>query len=464
MLGRWIVIFEAVNPMLPVNYRDKKICIIGLGYVGLTLAVAMADAGFRVHGIETNPTILDCLNEGRAHFSEVGLNERLALQIANGRFTFAAKLVPDEETTVYVVTVGTPLNDSKRTNYESFKTVMAAISTVIQEGDMVILRSTVRVGVTTEFAKPVLDATGKWYDLAFCPERTLEGKALAELSSLPQVVGGINDRSTFRASQLFSFLTPSIVRVQNAETAEMVKLINNTQRDMIFAFANEVAEMCDQLGISAKEVIASGNLGYPRANLPYPGPVGGPCLEKDPYILAEGLEHIGYKPQISMTGRLWNEGLPERTVARMAAELRQRGASGKIKIALLGAAFKGRPETDDLRGSLVVQIIQELKKAFPDAAFTAWDPIVSATNLASLGLEPFADVEAAFEGATLVVMQNNHPALERLKLGKLSETMQKPGLIFDYWHQHDLRVNSELADGVRYAPLGAFNAKTDSSQ
>ncbi|MDC7692781.1 nucleotide sugar dehydrogenase [Asticcacaulis sp. DXS10W] len=450
--------------MLPINYRDKKICIIGLGYVGLTLAVAMADAGFRVHGVETNPEILKCLEEGRAHFSEVGLNERLALQINNGRFTFAPKVMPDEETTVYVVTVGTPLNNHKRTNYDSFKAVMAAISTVIQEGDMVVLRSTVRVGVTTEFAKPVLDATGKWYDLAFCPERTLEGKALAELSTLPQVVGGINDRSTFRASQLFSFLTPSIVRVQNSETAEMVKLINNTQRDMIFAFANEVAEMCDQLGISAKEVIASGNLGYPRANLPYPGPVGGPCLEKDPYILAEGLEHIGYKPQISMTGRLWNEGLPQRTVARMASELRERGAPADLKIAVLGAAFKGRPETDDLRGSLVVQIISELKTAFPEAQLTAWDPIVTVPNLKTLGLEAYESVEEAFDGASLVIMQNNHPVLERLKLGKLSELMQKPGLLFDYWHQHDLRVNAELAEGVRYAPLGAFNAKMEIAQ
>lgn len=220
-------------------------CIVGLGYVGLTLAVAMADAGFRVHGVETAELVLAALRTGKAHFVEVGLNAKLAEQIAAGRFTFGSDFDPEARSTAYIITVGTPVGENKRVRFESMKTVAENVARVLRPDD---------------FVKPVLDRTGHPYALAFCPERTLEGRALQELRSLPQVVGGIDANSTFRASQMFSFLTPSVVRVNDPETAELVKLVNNTQRDYLFAFANEVAAVCDQLGLDAAEVIASGNL------------------------------------------------------------------------------------------------------------------------------------------------------------------------------------------------------------
>lgn len=443
--------------MLPQTFKDTNVCIVGLGYVGLTLAVAMADAGFVVHGVETNPEILRCLADHKAHFSEVGLNDRLKAQILRNRMTFAKRLTADRAASVYIVTIGTPIKENKRTNTEALQSVIHDIAAVLRDGDIVVLRSTVRVGTTTDIVKPILDATNKQYDLAFCPERTLEGKALLELRTLPQVVGGISDQSTFRASQVFSFLTPSIVRVRDAETAEMVKLINNTQRDLLFAFANEVAAMCDACGISAHEVIASGNMGYPRANLPYPGPVGGPCLEKDPYILAEGLEPYGVKPQLALAGRLWNESLPARSLAMMKSDLVERGNPNPTRIAILGSAFKGRPETDDLRGSLVIPVIAGLKEAFPGAELVAWDPVVPHHALRDLGLTPVDTVEQAFGGASLVIMQNNHVDLERLKLPDLSRLMNRPGLVYDFWNQHNKLTSSEMAEGVRYRALGAFN-------
>ena len=445
--------------MLPQNFNDSKVCIVGLGYVGLTLAVAMADAGFRVHGVERDASILKCLSEKRAHFSEVGLNDRLATQIERQNLTFSAKVPSPSKSTIYIVTVGTPIGPDKRTVTQALEAVIADIAEVLRDDDLVVLRSTVRIGTTTEIVRPMLEATGKAFDLAFCPERTLEGKALVELRTLPQIVGGINDRSTFRASQVFSFLTPSIVRVRNAETAELVKLINNTQRDYLFAFANEVAAICDAVGVSAHEVIASGNLGYPRANLPYPGPVGGPCLEKDPYILAEGLERFGFKPQLSLAGRLWNESLPDRSVSELATDLRARGVAAPTRIALAGVAFKGRPETDDLRGSLIIPILAALREHFPNAEYVAWDPIVSEANLAVLGLTPMASAEAAFENASLVIFQNNHQALERLRLPELSRLMAKPATIYDYWNQHIGLDATEMADGVIYRALGAFDLK-----
>jgi UDP-N-acetyl-D-mannosaminuronic acid dehydrogenase len=441
--------------MLPESLRDQNVCIIGLGYVGLTLAVAMADAGFRVHGVEISSTVLNALRTERAHFSEIGLDALLAEQIRSGRFTFSEGLADAPEVSAYIVTVGTPVGDDKKVRFESMRAVVAGIADVLKDGDLVILRSTVMVGTTRKVVKPVLDATGKSFDLAFCPERTLEGKALLELKTLPQVVGGVDASATFRASQMFSFLTPSVVRVNDPETAELVKLVNNSQRDYIFAFANEVAAICDELGLSAAEVIASGNLGYPRANLPMPGPVGGPCLEKDPYILAQSLEERSYRPVLTIAARQWNEALPARAAAMVAADHRQRSEAPPARIAVAGLAFKGRPETDDLRGTVAIPLIRELRAQFPGATFVGWDAVVGAEEIAALGLEPAPSLEAAFAGASILIIQNNHDCFSRIDLFALSGAMARPGLIYDMWNQHDPRT-ARLAPGVAYRTLGGF--------
>lgn len=441
--------------MLPESLRDQNICVIGLGYVGLTLAVALADAGFRVHGVEINPDVLEALRQEQAHFSEVGLNGHIAQQIRSGRLTFGEQLEDAPESSVYIVTVGTPVGDDKRVRFDSMRSVVNDIGKVLKEGDLVILRSTVMVGTTRQIVKPALDATGLRFDLAFCPERTLEGKALLELKTLPQVVGGIDAGSTFRASQMFSFLTPSVVRVNDPETAEMVKLVNNTQRDYIFAFANEVAAICDELGLSAAEVIVSGNLGYPRANLPMPGPVGGPCLEKDPYILAQSLEGRDYRPGLAIAAREWNEALPARAVAMLAAEYRRRSEADPARIAVVGLAFKGRPETDDMRGTLAIPIIRHLRDHFPAAELIGWDPVVKPEAIRSLGVEPVASLAAAFAGASILLIQSNHECFAQMDVSALSASMTRPGMVYDLWNQHDPRT-VRVAAGISYKALGAF--------
>jgi UDP-N-acetyl-D-mannosaminuronic acid dehydrogenase len=222
------------------------VCIIGLGYVGLTLAVAMADVGFRVHGVERSQEILSCLKQSRATFVETGLDERLAARIADGSFTFSETIPTGHISAVFIITVGTPLEKGqKSTDLASIRTVSDMVADALRPGDLVILRSTVRVGVSRDVVKPILDKAGVAFDLAFCPERTLEGSALRELRTLPQIVAGLDETSCLRATQLFNFLTPTTVMVHDLETAEMVKLINNTQRELLFAFANEVAHFCD---------------------------------------------------------------------------------------------------------------------------------------------------------------------------------------------------------------------------
>jgi nucleotide sugar dehydrogenase len=437
---------------LPANFRDRDICIIGLGYVGLTLAVAMADAGFRVTGVENAPDVLRHLRDGRPHFAEAGLAEKLRRQLAEGRLVIRERLDAEARASVYIITVGTPLNEHKRARLDSIQAVAASLGAILEPGNMVVLRSTVRVGVTRGVVKPILDRACVPYDLAFCPERTLEGKALEELRTLPQIVGGVTEAAELRAGQLFHFLTPTVVRVSSAEAAELVKLVNNTYRDLVFAFANEVAAMADAFGVSVVEVVHGGGLGYPRGQLPMPGPVGGACLEKDPYILAESVAASGVRPVLTLQGRAVNEAVPMRVAVDLAALC----ASRRIRrIAVLGLAFKGRPETSDLRGTAAVPLIAQLRARFPDARLLGFDPVVAPAGLAGLGLEPVASLEAAFDGADAVVIQNNHPVFAGMDLATLAERMARRAVVYDMWNQHDAR-RLRLPPGILYAGMGTL--------
>ena len=440
---------------VPQDYIDANVCIVGLGYVGLTLAVGMAEVGYNIVGVERRQDILRVVPLGRAHFSETGLDPRLASQIDNGRLVVRDTIKGPERPTVYVITVGTPLMPGeKRTSLEAIRAVAEMIAGVLRRGDLVILRSTVRVGVTRDVVKPILDRAGVPYGLAFCPERTLEGRALEELRTLPQIVGGIDETSTIRAAQLFSFLTPTTVKVSSLESAELIKLVNNTQRDLNFAFANEVAHICDTVGVSATEVIRAGNMGYARSSVPMPGPVGGPCLEKDPFILAEGVAMRGGEVALGLAGRKLNEELIPISVGKIAEYLRTRGGDAQApRVAILGLAFKGRPETSDLRGSMVYPLIAALRETIPDVALVGYDPVVHEHEAVTLGIALARTPEEAFAGAHACVFQTNHRAFEGLSLGRLSELMAPNGLIYDYWNQF-VRNQHRLANNVRYAGLG----------
>lgn len=437
------------------TFSDRSVCMIGMGYVGLTLAVAMAEVGFRVHGVETNGDTVQAIRAGRAPFREAGLDQKVAVQMASGAMSVSQEWPAPGTCNVFIVTVGTPLAEgSKATNLESIREVTRRLSQNLRPGNMVILRSTVRVGVSRTIVKPALDETGLPYDLAFCPERTLEGRALQELRSLPQIVGGVNHASSQRAAQLFNYLTPTTIRVTDLETAEMIKLINNTQRDLMFAFANEVAEICDAIGVSAPEVIEAGNMGYPRGGMPLPGPVGGPCLEKDPYILAEGVAGLGVDVRLPMLGREVNEALPARTAQIVAEEVATRIPRERVKKgAIMGVAFKGRPETSDLRGTLAIPLIAELSRVYPHLHLVAYDPAVPDDDLSALGVEPCASAEDAFRDAAFVIYQNNNASFAKLNLANLSGLMQQDGVIYDLWNQY-LDERAQVRPDIAYFGLG----------
>ena len=204
-------------------YRDNVICIIGMGYVGVTLAVALADAGLTIVGVEINESILEQLTLLRPSFFEENLEEHLHRHLVSGRITVSRTIPRKETISVYIVTVGTPVNQDKKINLEPIITVSKQIAEVIKPDDLVILRSTVKVGVTRNVVLPILTERHARVHVAYCPERTIEGKALAELNSLPQIVSGLNDESLMRASALFQQLTRTIVPAESLEAAERWK-------------------------------------------------------------------------------------------------------------------------------------------------------------------------------------------------------------------------------------------------
>jgi len=440
---------------LPAKY---DIGIVGLGYVGLTLATVLAEAGNSVIGVEKRAELVEMTNAGVPHFTETGLPDALAGVTQSKKLVAAEAFDEGFSCDVYIITVGTPLSPEGVARLDMIEAAARDIASNMQDGALVILRSTVKVGTTRDVVSPILAASGKKFDIAMCPERTLEGKALQELRELPQIVGADDQATADRAAAVFRKLTNSIVLVSSIETAEIAKLVSNTFRDVQFAFANEVARVCDAFGVSAYEVISAGKLGYSRTNIPLPGLVGGPCLEKDPHILMESARSRGIDMEITAAGRTVNERQPDETVAFISGEIKRRALSGPLKVSLVGMAFKGLPETSDLRGSMSIRVLDALKKALPGADIGVYDPVTAQTELAREFPEErnFTRLGDAVNGADVVVIGNNHPSFKTISPRAMKEFMNPDGFVFDYWNHFSHLPASELGDS--YFAVGKSGA------
>ena len=438
---------------------NDPVVIIGLGYVGLTLAAFMADHGFQVHGTEIRKLVLADLEKHKAFFVEANLDNVLKRVISNGSFTFSEN-IPEKTNNpsrIFILTVGTPLRQDGNADITFISNVAKEVENIAHDGDFVILRSTVKLGTTNNIVRPILEANGKKIDLAFCPERTLEGAALLELGELPQIIGADSERERNRASEVFSKITSSVVLVSNIETAELIKLTDNVQRDIHFAISNEVARAANNFPIKASEVISAGKLGYPRTNLASPGPVGGPCLEKDSFIFAESLN---WRNSLAQSARQVNLSLVEESVNFVLSKLSVK----KLKnpnISILGIAFKGSPETNDLRGSVSLQIYKLLKSKLPNAKIYGYDPMVSQVEVNQHGLMMHKSLEEAFEEVDIVLLANNNKRFSNLDLKSLSMKMNKPALIYDYWGRFD--NNYVFPKDVYYSSWGSHGYFSESN-
>lgn len=430
----------------------KNVCVIGLGYVGLSLAVTLAEKGFRVFGIEKNEEILNQLKRGKPHFHEKGLKE-LILKYSDKFFFLSHDIPKEQKMDCFIIAVSTPID--KTTQKPEMEYIIRAIKEIIphlESGQLIILRSTIPVGTTRKVVLPMLQEKCKNFYLSFCPERTAEGKALIELKTLPQIIGGIDRKSVDVSAELFSKISPSIVKTDSLETAEIVKLVNNSYRDMIFAYANQIALICKSLGLNAEEVISAANFGYPRSNVQKPGVVGGFCLEKDPHIL---ISSSNCDCKLIKAAKEINEGIPFHILERIKEYLKDKNKSPKeAKIFISGFAFKGQPETDDIRSSQAVKLSSLLQESGISNIF-GHDFIVPEGVIKSFGIEP-CSLDGGFKDADVIVFMNNHKKYDDVKIGSLTKKMKKDGFIFDGW-QVFYNSLKDIPVGIIYESIGFKN-------
>jgi UDP-N-acetyl-D-mannosaminuronic acid dehydrogenase len=326
----------------------------------------------------------------------------------------------------------------------------------MRDGALVILRSTVKLGTARAVVAPVLRASGRPFDIAVCPERTLEGRALIEVREIPQIIGADTPEIRDRCSRIFGALTPTTVTLSSLEAAELTKLIDNTYRDVMFGFANEVARICSHTGLSALEVIRAGRYGYPRTNVALPGPVGGPCLEKDAHILVESAREAGIELNMAAAGRTINERQPAETIGLLRARCAATpGFAAAPVISVAGLAFKGFPPTDDLRGTMARPIIAAIREEFPHATIRGYDPLVApAAAREAFDIDTVPDLGQAFAGADIVILANNHYELQRMDVAAFAQRMRAPGFVYDYWNLHD-DIDRAMPKDISYLGLGA---------
>lgn len=423
--------------------------VIGLGYVGLTLAVSFARKGVTVHGVDSSPRVLEALAHRRSHLFEPGVDE-VVRDLMGERLHVAATL-PERGVEAVVICVSTPVADgSHAPELENLRRAARHVAGRCAPDTLVVVRSTVPVGGTRAVVLPELAARWPRPRLAFAPERTIQGQALRELTELPQVVGGLDDASRDAATALFARLTPRVITVGSLEAAELVKLANNCHTDLIYSYGNEIALLAARFGVDPLEVIRAANLDYPRPDLAKPGFVGGACLTKDPYILLSAAHAVGHEPWLVGRARALNEQLPLLVAERVIELIRAaRGGAEGARLSVLGWAYKGWPPTDDMRGAPIVPMLPLFRAA--GLPLRGHDFLVAPEVIGGLGAEPVT-VEAAFEGADAVLVTMNHPEYAKLDLPALLARMRRPAVLFDAWRMLD--EEAARAAGVRYAGIG----------
>ena len=314
----------------------------GCGHVGLPLGIALAEAGLKVSLYDVDLGAVDRVGSGKMPHKEPGAPEVLARVLANGNLSVSADAASVASAEHVIVVLGTPIDEHHNPDPQALIRSLESVTDQLNDGQLLILRSTVFPGVT-RMVERLMHRLDKSVDVAFCPERIAEGRAMEELSALPQIVSARTNRSFDRAAALFRNLTSKIVRVA-PEEAELAKLFTNSYRYIKFAAANQLFMMANDAGLDYERIRAAIIEDYPRAaDLPAPGFAAGPCLLKDTMQLAAFNNNNFAIGQASMQV---NEGLPLYLTARMAA----RYDLASMTVGILGMAFKG--ESDDTRSSL----------------------------------------------------------------------------------------------------------------
>lgn len=398
---------------------NKKINVIGLGYIGLPTAAIFAKNGFDVVGVDVNLDIVNELNKGNIHIEEPGLNE-LIMQVVQEK-KFKASLVP-EEAEAFIIAVPTPNNNDTHKSCDLTHVIEATKKVIpyLQKGNLLIVESTIEPRTMEDHIKPLLEnegyQVGEDIYVVHCPERVLPGQILKELVENNRILGGVTDKCSLKAKELYEAFVEGEIILTDSKTAEMSKLMENTFRDVNIALSNELSKVCNELNINVLDVISMANK-HPRVNLHTPGPgVGGHCLAVDPYFI---IAKSPQKTPLISNARKINNSMPQYVVDNVKKITKE---IEKPKITVFGVTYKGN--VDDTRESPAFEIIDLLKDEGFDISIH--DPHVSLEKLETNTL----DIYDSVENSDLILVLTNHNEFKMLEFEQLFNLMRTPQ-IFD---------------------------------
>lgn len=406
--------------------------VLGLGYIGIPLAVLLAERGLSVLGFDIDVGRVARLAAGELPIVEDGLAEAFAAGRERLHFSAHADdlaLVQD----LYCICVGTPLGEAGSAHLGQLHGALDTLAPRLAPGRTVVLRSTVPLGTSRRLAQETAKQTGLALgaDLfwGYWPERTTEGVALHELRTLPQIVAGLDRESADRAGRIVSRVGSGTLYAESLEAAELVKLMDNAYRATAIAFANEMGDICRLAGLDAAEVFTLANTGYARTDLFLPGlGAGGPCLSKDPAMLMDTAYALGANPRLLAASVASNREATDEVIA--AARRVIDGRAGEpTAVAVLGLAFKGRPATDDTRAGPAEAFCEAVRNV-PGLDLRFCDPVVREFQ----GHPVEQDWRRAVVGAHLVLCLTNAPAFSAIDADELARLAGRPLFVADCWH------------------------------
>ncbi len=397
----------------------KKVCVIGLGYIGLPTASTLANSGIEVVGVDRNPEIIATLSQGKVHIFEPGLDEVVHSAVVSGKLRVRLEAEPAD---AFIIAVPTPFLEDKRADMSYVLAAAESIVPHLRAGNLVILESTSPPRTTIDLVQPVLEQSGlragSDFHLCYSPERVLPGQIMKELVENARVIGGTTPQAAEFGKALYSRFVKGEIFITDATTAEMVKLMENTYRDINIAIANEFSRLADRFGINIWEAIAIANK-HPRVRILNPGTgVGGHCISVDPWFFVEKAPDL---TTLIKAAREVNDSQPA-----FVLSLAQRALGGDLRgksIGVLGLSFKA--DVDDFRESPAVTVLEALTAA--GAKVKAHEPYLNEGKHLNISNHSLAD---AIAGADLILLLVNHKAFRELKPRDIS-AMTNCRLILD---------------------------------
>lgn len=413
---------------LEKRIRDKsaRVGIVGLGYVGLPLAIGFAEAGFEVLGFDIQQKRVDLVNKGESYIADIP-NNRLSA-VAGKRFTATTDQDRLREVDTVSICVPTPLTKTKEPDLSYVVRESEEISRRLKPGQLIILESTTYPGTTREVTLPILERSGlkvgKDFYLAFSPERVDPGSKKFDVSNTPKVVGGIDPQSTALTALLYGQVVKKVVPVSCPEVAEMVKVFENVFRSVNIALVNELAQLCERMGISVWEVIGAAAT-KPFGFMPFsPGPgVGGHCIPLDPYYLAMKAREYDFHTRFIELAAEINEHMPYHVVLRVMEAMDRRGKTLKdAKVLVLGVSYK--KDVGDARESPSLKLIELLQEK--GARVSYHDPHIPEINLDHIGrLKSVELTEDYLRSVDCAVIATDHSSYDLEQIANCSP------LVFD---------------------------------